>query len=215
MINRLHNIWSCMRQRCNNPKNPAAAWYHDKGVRLCQEWEHSFAAFAEWALENGYDNDLTIDRLDPDGNYCPENCRWISRSENSRRVVRGNTKKARRENYGRKEHTFDGDKRTAGRNEHEGTEACVHSGARIVQQPRKRTIKSETETYFRNIESAGDVDTRCLWKTISFGKISGFIDLLPDEVSVKLMDQIIATAQGFAEGFAVGKSHKEAEENNQ
>lgn len=79
---RLYNIWSCMRQRCNNPNHTAARWYHDKGIRVCPEWEHDFFAFQSWALEHGYENPLTIDRIDSDKGYSPDNCRWITRSEN-------------------------------------------------------------------------------------------------------------------------------------
>lgn len=83
---RLYRIWSSMKQRCNNPKNPAARWYHDKGIRVCEEWENDFFAFQSWALSCGYAEDLTIDRIDPDQDYCPENCRWLTRSENSSRA---------------------------------------------------------------------------------------------------------------------------------
>lgn len=83
---RLYNIWSCMRQRCNNPRHTAARWYHNRGVRVCPEWESSFKVFESWALIHGYSDELTIDRIDPDGNYAPENCRWIPKSENAKRA---------------------------------------------------------------------------------------------------------------------------------
>ena len=85
--NRLYNIWGCMKQRCNNPKHTAAAWYHDKGIRVCDEWNTSFKSFETWALCNGYADDLSIDRIDSDKNYCPENCRWIPIAENRRRAI--------------------------------------------------------------------------------------------------------------------------------
>ncbi len=88
---RLYNIWSCMKQRCNNPKHTAARWYHDKGIRVCEGWL-DFDCFQEWALNNGYREDLTIDRIDSDKNYCPENCRWISFSENAKTVKRSNNR---------------------------------------------------------------------------------------------------------------------------
>lgn len=72
---RLYNIWKCMRQRCNNPKNPSYPCYGGKGVIICDEW-NEYQGFREWALANGYDDSLSIDRIDPDGNYCPSNCRW-------------------------------------------------------------------------------------------------------------------------------------------
>lgn len=78
---RLYNIWSCMKQRCNNPNHTAARWYHDKGIRVCPEWLN-FETFQEWALSHGYREDLSIDRINSDKNYCPENCQWIPLKEN-------------------------------------------------------------------------------------------------------------------------------------
>ena len=85
---KLNGVWRCMRYRCNSksPNNHYAPYYRNKGIRVCKEWEESFNAFREWALANGYREGLTIDRLDPDGNYEPGNCHWISRAENSRRA---------------------------------------------------------------------------------------------------------------------------------
>lgn len=94
-VDRLYNIWSCMRQRCNNPKHTAAKWYYEKGIKLCDEWANSFSAFEKWSHENGYEESLSIDRIDSNKNYEPSNCRWITREENSRRAVlenRGNRK---------------------------------------------------------------------------------------------------------------------------
>lgn len=70
-----------MRQRCENPNHTAARWYHDRGIRVCEEWK-DFDRFREWSMANGYTESLTIDRIDPDKNYEPSNCRWIPRKEN-------------------------------------------------------------------------------------------------------------------------------------
>lgn len=82
---RLYNIYVGMRQRCNNPDNPSYGRYGGRGVRVCEEWS-SFRGFMTWAMKSGYRDYLTIDRVDPAGNYEPSNCEWITKSENSRRA---------------------------------------------------------------------------------------------------------------------------------
>lgn len=85
---KLNQTWYGMKYRCYSKKLDArtARSYRDKGIRVCDEWLNDFNSFKEWALANGYKPGLTIDRIDPDGNYEPSNCRWITRSENSRRA---------------------------------------------------------------------------------------------------------------------------------
>ena len=87
---RLYGIWSGMRQRCNNPNKDCYSLYGGKGVRVCAEWE-DYANFKKWAMANGYADNLSIDRIDSNGNYCPENCRWITRSENTARANKNHT----------------------------------------------------------------------------------------------------------------------------
>lgn len=78
---RLYEIWVSMKRRCNNPDVESYPRYGGRGITVCEEWEKDFAAFRKWAMSNGYADDLTIDRIDVDGNYCAENCRWATPKE--------------------------------------------------------------------------------------------------------------------------------------
>ena len=77
---RLYCIWRGMFERCENPKSPSYEFYGAKGISLCDEW-HSFVKFSMWAINTGYHEDLSIDRINPFGNYEPSNCRWATRKE--------------------------------------------------------------------------------------------------------------------------------------
>ena len=85
----LYKCWLNMRQRCINTNNTDYFMYGARGISICQEWINSFESFRDWALANGWKNRLEIDRIDNDGNYCPENCRWVTRKTNSRNTRRG------------------------------------------------------------------------------------------------------------------------------
>jgi hypothetical protein len=87
---RIYKIWAGMKSRCHNQKHASYKYYGAKGLSVCEEWRNSFLCFYDWATKNGYDDTLTIDRIDPNKGYHKSNCRWITREKNTR-----NSKKVR------------------------------------------------------------------------------------------------------------------------
>ena len=84
---KLYYVWLSMRQRCNNPKNKEYKHYGGRGIKVCNAW-NEYPIFEAWALANGYAEGLTIERLNVNGNYCPENCTWIPKSEQPKNTTR-------------------------------------------------------------------------------------------------------------------------------
>ncbi len=85
---RLYNIWKSIKQRCYNSKNKDFKNYGGRGITVCDEWKNDFNAFYDWAMANDYKDDLTIDRVNTNADYSPNNCRWVNRiiqNNNTRR----------------------------------------------------------------------------------------------------------------------------------
>lgn len=78
---RVYRIWCGMKNRCYNSNIPAYKNYGGRGITVCDEWQHDFKSFYDWSMTNGYSDELTIDRINPDGNYEPTNCRWVTVKE--------------------------------------------------------------------------------------------------------------------------------------
>lgn len=81
---RLYKIWTQMKTRCYNDNYAGSKYYSKRGITICDEWRDDFQAFYDWAMDNGYDDKLQIDRKDNDGNYEPSNCRFVTNAQNSR-----------------------------------------------------------------------------------------------------------------------------------
>lgn len=89
---RLYRIWIAMKQRCLNENSTNFKNYGGRGIHICEDWLNSFKSFHDWSILNGYNDDLQIDRIDNDLDYSPENCQWLTRSDNTTKMLNANRK---------------------------------------------------------------------------------------------------------------------------
>lgn len=80
---KLYEVWKTMKQRCFNPNNSSYKNYGGRGIIVCDNWKNSFQSFYDWSIQNGYKTNLSIDRINNNKDYCPENCRWADRQTQS------------------------------------------------------------------------------------------------------------------------------------
>lgn len=104
---RLYRLFHCIKRRCYDKKHKGYKYYGGKGIKVCDEWLNDFEKFKIWALSKGYDynapkGQCTIDRINPNGNYEPSNCRFITLKENDSRVIR----QAKKYTYNGETHTL-------------------------------------------------------------------------------------------------------------
>lgn len=90
---RLYETWTNMKTRCCNSNNKAYKSYGKREITVCDEWKNNYRAFKFWAILNGYQDNLTIDRIDNDGNYEPNNCQFITQSENLKKMWANNERR--------------------------------------------------------------------------------------------------------------------------
>lgn len=96
---RMYRIWTNMKTRCYNLNSPSFKNYGARGINVCEEWRNDFKTFYDWSMNNGYSDELTIDRIDNNGNYEPSNCRWvniITQANNRRNNIKVNGESLRR-----------------------------------------------------------------------------------------------------------------------
>lgn len=165
---RLYRIWNNMKQRCGNPNNTVYSYYGGKGISICDEWKRSFDVFSQWAYSNGYTEEMTIDRIDSNKNYAPENCRWVSR-----KVQANNTRSNRLITYNGRTQT------TAQWAEELGISPKT-IWARLEKWPIERVFKEKTHSEFGRQTLTYNGETHSIWE---WSRITG---IRPTTISARI-----------------------------
>jgi len=136
---RLFRIWYDMKRRCYSYQRKYFNHYGGRGITVCDEWKNNFLSFYKWSMENGYKDNLSIDRIDNNGNYEPSNCRWVNRF-----TQMNNIRKNRRITYGAETHTITEWAIIKGVNRHMLAQRFTRgwdTERLLTQQPRKRKAR--------------------------------------------------------------------------
>lgn len=150
---RLYGIWVNMKTRCYNPNvSRANKYYLNKGISICNEWKDDYIAFQRWAFANGYNDNLTIDRIDSNGDYCPENCRWATMKEQCRN--RSNTRWL----------TINGEKKTV-KEWAERINKSYKYVMGVIYKKGEEHLKNIIKNYYLNTNTTNENDTRPLKPT--------------------------------------------------
>lgn len=164
---RLHRIWRAMKERCYREKCRAYSMYGAKGIKVCDEWKNDFRPFFIWAINNGYKevkgeykDCLSIDRIDSTKDYCPENCRWVTLSENSQRVSKINNQleelKEKTDDVLVQEYI---ERKMQNNKEIQELKQNIRSGAFFCRKPNYCTIRNNDGTrqfLFKKLSTVGD-----------------------------------------------------------
>lgn len=156
---KLYRSYRGMINRCENPNADNYSFYGARGIKVCDEWRHDFLKFHGWAYSNGYVEGLTLDRIDNDGDYCPKNCRWVSRRDQM-----NNTRMNRFVEYNGETHTIAEWTRILNKDIYD-----IYGGLRrgwsfediVVGKPQKLKNRGEL------LEYNGEAHTRSEWSRIT------------------------------------------------
>lgn len=164
---KLYKVWGSMRHRCKSPTNKRAAHYYDKGITVCTEWD-DFKVFREWAYSNGYTEGLSIDRINNDLGYSPDNCRWATRYTQG-----ANTKVLRSTN----------------KSGYRGVSYCVHEG-KYKASIRAYGTRVNLGTYVEAIDAAKAYQTYIIVHQLE----NTYVPVLTEEELKSIMGDILEGA---------------------